>query len=43
MYEKHFSPDGKRINTGIQFLEKNQNKNKQFSPPKRTDLKEKYL
>ncbi|CDW91526.1 UNKNOWN [Stylonychia lemnae] len=46
IYEKHFSPDGKRINTGIQFLERNEGKKKQFSPSKKgiqLDLKEKYM
>lgn len=45
VYEKHFCPDGKRINTGIQFLEKNEERKKQFSPSKKSnlDLKEKYL
>lgn len=32
MFEKHFSPDGKRINTGIKFLERNSAINKKFSP-----------
>lgn len=46
MYEKHFSVDGKRINTGIKFLEKNGSINRKFSPSKKgvnLNLQEKYL
>jgi hypothetical protein len=43
MYEQNFSADGKRINTGIQYLEKNLEKKRNFSPSKKSglDLKEK--
>jgi hypothetical protein len=43
VYEKNFSADGKRVNTGIQFLEKNLEKKRGFSPSKKSglDLKEK--
>lgn len=45
MYENHFSANGSRIHTGIQFLEKNQNKKKSLSPQKNPSLtiKEKYF
>jgi hypothetical protein len=32
VYEKNFCPEGRRINAGIQFLEKNEEKKKNFSP-----------
>jgi hypothetical protein len=32
VYEKNFCSDGRRINTGIQFLEKKEESKKQFSP-----------
>eukprot|EP00350_Pseudokeronopsis_sp_OXSARD2_P007157 CAMPEP_0170547380 /NCGR_PEP_ID=MMETSP0211-20121228/5773_1 /TAXON_ID=311385 /ORGANISM="Pseudokeronopsis sp., Strain OXSARD2" /LENGTH=156 /DNA_ID=CAMNT_0010852395 /DNA_START=643 /DNA_END=1116 /DNA_ORIENTATION=- len=43
-YERQFCPDGKRYNTAIEFLEKNQQKRKN-SPSKKEgmNLKEKYL
>jgi hypothetical protein len=44
LYEKNFSANGKRINTGIRYLEKQEQK-KKFSPSKKNgmDLKEKYI
>lgn len=43
-YERQFCPDGKRYNTAIEALEKNQNKRKS-SPSKKEalNLKEKYI
>jgi lipase chaperone LimK len=45
LYEKHFSPDGKRINTAIQQLEKKELKKNQASPNKRDvlNIKDKYI
>lgn len=45
MYEKHFSPDGKRINTAIQQLEKKELKKHQASPNKKDvlNIKDKYI
>ena len=45
MYEKHFSPDGKRINPAIQQLEKKEMKKNQASPNKRDvlNIKDKYI
>jgi hypothetical protein len=43
VYENTFSQDGKRINSGIYFLEKNQERKRNFSPSKKSglDMKEK--
>lgn len=38
MYERNFSPNGQRINTGIQYLEKMEKKKKKFSPSKKNPL-----
>ena len=45
LYEKNFSPDGKRINTGIQYLEKIERQKNKYSPSKKSqmDMKEKFM